>query len=262
MERARTGGRATNERWHLRKDGSRFWGSGVVVPLAAGHPRGYLKIFRDLTEEKRASEEAEAARQRQLLLLEELNHRVKNTLAMVQSIAAQTLRSGEAPDRFPEAFQARLQALAQAHDLLTRGQWQGTSLRELAELTLRPHAGGQRVRIEGPGVALAPGVAVPLHLALHELATNAVKHGALSDGGGSVDLSWRVVGDGATPALRIDWLETGGPSVAPPGRRGFGSRLIERGLAHELDGEVGLEFDRAGVRCRVTVPLPERVRAA
>ncbi|HEX6012953.1 MAG TPA: ATP-binding protein [Geminicoccaceae bacterium] len=262
LERARAEGRSGDERWQLRKDGSRFWGSGVVMPLADGHRRGYLKIFRDLTEEKRASEEAEAARQRQLLLLEELNHRVKNTLAIVQSIAAQTLRSGDAPERFPEAFQSRLRALAQVHDLLARGQWQGTSLHEVAEMTLAPVEGQRRITIDGPSVALAPGVAVSLHLALHELATNAVKHGALSLGSGRVDLSWRVLRDGAAPALRIVWQEAGGPLVAPPSRRGFGSRLIERGLAHELDGEVELEFDRAGVRCRVTVPLSARIGAA
>jgi PAS domain S-box-containing protein len=239
-----------------RKDGVYRWAIDAAAPAfgADGAFAGYIGSVIDITERKQAEES-------QLLLLEELNHRVKNTLAMVQSIAAQTLRFSEAPEGFPEAFQARLRALAQAHDLLTRSHWQEASLREVVDMTLDPHAGEQRVRVDGPGVALTPAVAVSLHLAFHELATNAAKYGALSVGGGSVDLNWRVV-DGPGPALRIEWHETGGPPVLPPSRRGFGSRLIERGLAHELDGEVGIDFDHTGVRCRITIPLSQRIRAA
>jgi two-component sensor histidine kinase len=239
------------------------------VPLPDGSVRWILdqgKTFRDeedrpaymtgacvdITERKRA----EAS---QHLLLEELNHRVKNTLAMVQSIASQTLRATPAAERFPEAFQSRLQALAQAHDLLTKGQWRGASLHEVAEVTLNPHTTpGGRVKISGPPVALSPGIAVSLHLALHELATNAAKYGALSVEQGEVKLQWAVTGD-IQPALRIEWGESGGPAVVPPQRRGFGSRLIERGLAHEVDGEVDLTFSPKGVVCRVIVPLSSRV---
>jgi two-component sensor histidine kinase len=184
---------------------------------------------------------------------------VKNTLAMVQSIASQTFRSTGVSAQFPEAFQARLQALAQAHDLLTKGEWRGASLREVAEVTLNPHTTpAGRVKISGPSIALAPGIAVSLHLALHELATNAAKYGALSVEQGRVNLEWAVT-DGMVPALRIEWGESGGPTVVPPQRRGFGSRLIERGLAHEVDGEVDLDFSPKGVVCRVVVPLSSRV---
>ena len=235
-------------------DGSARWilDQGKTFRDGEGCPAYMTGACVDITERKRA----EAS---QHLLLEELNHRVKNTLAMVQSIASQTLRATPAAERFPEAFQSRLQALAQAHDLLTRGQWRGASLHEVAEVTLSPHTTpGGRVKISGPPVALSPGIAVSLHLALHELATNAAKYGALSVEQGEVKLQWAVTG-GVQPALRIEWGESGGPPVVPPQRRGFGSRLIERGLAHEVDGEVDLAFSPKGVVCRVTVPLSSRV---
>ena len=235
-------------------DGSARWilDQGKTFRDGEGCPAYMTGACVDITERKRA----EAS---QHLLLEELNHRVKNTLAMVQSIASQTLRATPAAERFPEAFQSRLQALAQAHDLLTRGQWRGASLHEVAEVTLNPHTTpGGRVKISGPPVALSPGIAVSLHLALHELATNAAKYGALSVEQGEVKLQWAVTG-GVQPALRIEWGESGGPPVVPPQRRGFGSRLIERGLAHEVDGEVDLAFSPKGVVCRVTVPLSSRV---
>lgn len=235
-------------------DGSVRWilDQGKTFSDGEGRPAYMTGACVDITERKRA----EAS---QHLLLEELNHRVKNTLAMVQSIASQTLRATPAAERFPEAFQSRLQALAQAHDLLTKGQWRGASLHEVAEVTLNPHTTpGGRVKISGPPVALSPGIAVSLHLALHELATNAAKYGALSVEQGEVKLQWAVTG-GVQPALRIEWGESGGPAVVPPQRRGFGSRLIERGLAHEVDGEVVLTFSPKGVVCRVTVPLSSRV---
>ncbi|MGF7211976.1 PAS domain S-box-containing protein [Skermanella aerolata] len=235
-------------------DGSVRWilDQGKTFRGEDGRPSYMTGACVDITERKRA----EAS---QHLLLEELNHRVKNTLAMVQSIASQTLRATPAAERFPEAFQSRLQALAQAHDLLTKEQWRGASLREVAEMTLNPHTTpAGRVKISGPAVALAPGMAVSLHLALHELATNAAKYGALSVEQGEVKLEWAVTG-GIQPSLRIEWGESGGPLVVPPQRRGFGSRLIERGLAHEVDGEVDLDFSPQGVVCRVVVPLSNRI---
>jgi PAS domain S-box-containing protein len=235
-------------------DGSVRWilDQGKTFRDEEGRPVYMTGACVDITERKRA----EAS---QHLLLEELNHRVKNTLAMVQSIAAQTFRSTGTAEQFPEAFQARLHALAQAHDLLTKEQWRGASLHEVAEVTLNPHTTPSgRVKISGPSIALAPGIAVSLHLALHELATNAAKYGALSVEQGKVKLEWAVM-DGMVPALRIEWGESGGPTVVPPQRRGFGSRLIERGLAHEVDGEVDLDFSPGGVSCRVVVPLSSRV---
>jgi PAS domain S-box-containing protein len=236
------------EKEYFRKDGTRWW--GLFAARRIGESEN-VEFVLDVSDRK-------AGEERQKLLLGELDHRVKNTLAMVQAIAAQTLRSSETLERFAEAFQTRLQALAQGHDLLTRAQWEAVSLRDLADLTLGPH-GVKRVRIGGPDVMLEPHVAISLHLALHELATNAAKYGALSVSAGCVRVNWAVV-NRPDRVLRIEWRESGGPPVSPPARRGFGSRLIERALAHQLDGEVNLGFDQAGVCCRIDVPLSERVR--
>ncbi|MBY6264517.1 PAS domain S-box protein [Azospirillum sp. 412522] len=249
-------------------DGSVHWVQvrGRAIYDRNGKPTGLAGVSLNITDRKKAEE-------RQLLLLEELNHRVKNTLAMVQSIARQTLRAAPSVEAFPDAFQSRLRALAQAHDLLTRRHWQGASLSEIAALTLEPHVHAGRVRVGGPPVNLTTGVAVSLHLAFHELATNAAKYGALSAENGRIDLDWEIarafqpsahdtaggaVRNGAG-ALILRWRESGGPPVVPPTRRGFGSRLIERGLAHELEGDVALAFEPAGVRCRLVIPLSSRV---
>lgn len=245
-------------------DGSVHWVQvrGRAVYDRDGVPTGLAGVSLNITDRKKAEE-------RQLLLLEELNHRVKNTLAMVQSIAKQTLRAAPSVEAFPDAFQSRLRALAQAHDLLTRRQWQGASLSEIAALTLEPHVHAGRVKVGGPPVNLTTGVAVSLHLAFHELATNAAKYGALSAENGRVELDWEIAQqaqppvrtgkDGQAGALVLRWRESGGPPVVAPTRRGFGSRLIERGLAHELEGDVALAFDPAGVRCRLVIPLSSRV---
>ncbi|MDX5393725.1 MAG: CHASE domain-containing protein [Caulobacteraceae bacterium] len=195
---------------------------------------------------------------RQKLLLDELNHRVKNTLATVQSIAAQSLRQGDVAS-VRQNFEDRLIALSQAHNLLTRDGWRGASLAELADTELRPYArtGAERVRLAGPEVWLAPNTAVAIGMALHELTTNAVKYGALSVDAGRVEVSWSVEGlDAETDRVRILWVEVGGPTVHKPTRRGFGSRLIVGGLAHQLDGEVELEFPADGAVCRIVFDQP------
>ncbi len=247
--RARAEGRAANERWHLRKDGSVFWGSGVMLPLA-GHRRGFLKIFRDRTQE-RTHEEA------QKLLIDELNHRVKNTLATVQSIAAQSLRSSETTSEARRSFEARLFALAKAHDVLTRESWEGASLQDIVEEALAPHRDARAARFEigGPEARLPPRAALAISMALHELATNAAKYGALSNESGRVRLAWRVAPGEGGPMLHMSWTEEGGPPVSPPARKGFGSRLIERGLAMDLDGKVRLDFRGDGVVCTIEAPL-------
>ncbi|HJU20564.1 MAG TPA: PAS domain S-box protein [Stellaceae bacterium] len=251
MRRAREEGRAANERWHLRKDGSRFWGSGVMLPIDEEGEAGYLKIFRDRTAEKQAEE-------RQSLLVNELNHRVKNTLATVQSIAAQSLRAESGGGL--EGFESRLVALSHAHDLLTRSNWQGVPLRELLLQELEPYRsdGCTRLRVEGPDLRLAPKAAIALTMAFHELATNAAKYGALAEPAGEVHVTWNVEGDitdAAPQMLRLQWAETGGPPIAPPVRKGFGLRLIERGLSLELDGEVRLAFEPPGLVCTIAMPL-------
>ncbi|MDO8411540.1 MAG: CHASE domain-containing protein [Phenylobacterium sp.] len=201
---------------------------------------------------------------RQKLLLDELNHRVKNTLATVQSIAAQSLRQTGDVESVRRNFEDRLIALSHAHNLLTRDAWRGANLAELAEIELRPYAGpdGARIEIIGPAVWLSPNTAVAMSMALHELTTNAVKYGALSNPTGHVALEWTLSEATAEQErLTLIWEEQGGPPVTPPKRRGFGSRLIVGGLAHQLDGEVDLTFPAQGVRCVITFLTPRQVAA-
>lgn len=212
-----------------------------------------------------AAEREVAARKeieaRQTLLLDELNHRVKNTLATVQSIAAQSLRQGDV-DSIRRNFEDRLIALSHAHNLLTRDGWRGASLEELALTELRPYSGSaaDRVQMSGPTVWLSPNTAVALGMALHELTTNAVKHGALSVDDGQILMEWRVESlPGNLEKVSLVWRESGGPPVAPPTRRGFGSRLIVGGLAHQLQGEVDLDFPPDGVVCRIVFEQPRQV---
>lgn len=149
-------------------------------------------------------------------------------------------------------------ALSSAHDILTRTAWEGAALADVVRAALAPFDGGnQRVRFEGPTITVAPNVAVALSMAFHELATNAAKYGALSNADGCVTVTWTLA-EGATTTI-IHWQESSGPSVTSPTRRGFGSRLIERGLAYELDSEVTLEFPPAGVECRILLPLPPKI---
>lgn len=236
-----------------RKDGTRIDISLTVSPIrdATGKIIGASKIARDISDRRAA----EAHRE---LLLHELSHRVKNSLATVQSIAQQTLLRSSDPQMFQERFLARLAALAHTHDLLMRTNWHGVALRDLAAMELAPYGGADSARcsIGGPHVQLDAKSAVALGMALHELATNAAKYGALSAAAGRVELTWRI-GDGEAGGklLKITWKETKGPRVSEPVQRGFGSRLIEQGLAFELDATVKLTFRPAGVRCTIDLPL-------
>jgi PAS domain S-box-containing protein len=201
--------------------------------------------------------ERKRTEEHQRLLLNELNHRVKNTLAVIQSIASQTFRGDSATPAARQAFESRLAALAGAHDLLTGRTWEAAPLSQVIERAgIGCGAGPGRVRIEGEDVELPPRTAVSIAMALHELCTNAVKYGALSNDSGTVSVHWSLSAGGAGRRLRLEWSEQGGPPVAPPARRGFGSRMIERGLASELGGTVALEFRPEGVRCLVDAPLP------
>jgi len=246
-------GRAEDVRWHLRKDGSRFWGSGNMMSLVDGDETvGFVKVLRDETERKRAEE------QRQLLL-HELNHRVKNTLATVQSIASQTLRAGGVSKIVRETLESRLASLSEAHNILTRENWEGAGVWEVVRTAVGAHSnlenGAARISLHGADVWVPPRIAVALALALHELATNAVKYGALSVREGRVKIEWQLQGPLVHRVLRLEWLETGGPPVRQPEKRGFGSRLIESGLAAELGGNVQLDFRPEGVRCAMTAAL-------
>ena len=219
-------------------------------------PAYVLAIISDISARKEA-EDAQSRHQIQLrLLINELNHRVKNTLATVQSMAAQTLRNEPDPVVAFEKFEARLMGLSGVHDILTRESWHGAELSEVIQRALRPfdEAGG-RFAVEGPAVRLQPGGALTMALILHELATNALKYGALSRRGGRVILAWTY--DAAERALEVTWTETGGPRVTPPTRRGFGSRLIQRSLGGELKGSAAMDYRAEGLTCVLRARLPE-----
>ncbi|GJD97969.1 Blue-light-activated histidine kinase [Methylobacterium iners] len=256
MRLAVTEGRGEDDRWHLRKDGSRFWANGLMMPLRddEGGLVGFLKILRDRTDAKRAAEH-------QALLVNELNHRVKNTLATVQAFTTQTLRSAASMNEARESITARLIALAQAHDVLTAENWDGADLAQIVADALRLHGGdGQRCQWQGNAVRVSARIALAVSMMLHELATNAIKYGALSNATGTVTVTWtmREAGSDGTDAklrLSLRWEERGGPPVTPPTRSGFGTRMIERGLANELGGEVRLSYEPTGVICTLDIPL-------
>jgi PAS domain S-box-containing protein len=359
-------GRAEDERWHQRKDGSRFWGSGLMVPLRGTPAPGFLKIMRDRTDQRRAERDLQAAHlqiseilesvtdafyavdrdfrltyanrralelwgkhpdealgrtllevlpaaadsasyaaqlvvarerqpahleafspvlgrwigvsiypaeggglsvyfrdiserkeaeERQALLVQELAHRVKNTLAVIQSMARQTGGRASTVPEFLGAFEGRLHALASAHELLTESGWHRTSLASLAKAALAAHdepAGG-RVRMDLTAVRLKPAAAQNLVLALHELATNAAKYGALSTPAGTVTLEGYIEGD----ALMLAWRETGGPATTPPEELGFGTMLLDRVVTHQHGGKVDLDWRPEGLACTLRLPLDE-----
>lgn len=213
----------------------------------AGEMIGAVNMLVDITHHKEASE-------RQQLLINELNHRVKNTLALVQSIAGLTIRSSEALPDFRDAFEKRLGALSRAHDLLNRTWWGAVPLRTVLEAELAPFVRG-RVELAGEDVALSPRQGIALTLILHELATNAAKHGALSVAKGKLRVEWeRAPG---TTELILAWNESGGPAVDPPTRKGFGSALIERSVNGDLGGGLEQHFDTDGYRCAIRFPLSD-----
>lgn len=194
------------------------------------------------------------AADRQKLMIDELNHRVKNTLATVQSIAMQTARHHPEPKGFAEAFQSRLMSLSHTHDLLTRSHWEGADLRAVLQHETDAHGGPTRIVPNGPPVALNPAQALSIGMIFHELATNAGKYGALSTPDGRVFVDWAVA-DQRAPRLLLTWRETGGPAVTAPDRRGFGSRLIERNVQHDLAGQVELDYATNGFTAEISIPL-------
>jgi PAS domain S-box-containing protein len=243
----------TEEYRFLRADGTyaAVLDRGYVLRDAQGKATRMIGAMLDMTERKRAEEH-------QRLLTGELQHRVKNTLALVQAIASQSLRGGTDVDEMREAFASRLISLGRAHDILTASSWTEAPIAEVVEGALAVHRGVQahRIRASGPNVHLAAKPALSLALALHELATNAAKYGALSNEIGTVDLRWHVVHEGETPRFCLTWSEHGGPPIlAPPTRRGFGSRLIERSFAAEVGGQVKLTYVPSGLVCHLEASL-------
>jgi two-component sensor histidine kinase len=184
---------------------------------------------------------------------------VKNTLATVQSMVLMTARSAQSQDAYKVSLEKRIIALSKTHDMLTRSSWETVSLRDVLKAELKPYEdeAGRRVTLNGPTVPLSPRVAVALGMAAHELATNAAKHGSLSVPEGRLGVDWEVVDDGLGSRLHLTWKETGGPRVQEPSRKGFGSRLLQHGIARELDGETHLDFAVEGLGCRMLVSLDE-----
>lgn len=227
-----------------------------------------LQVIARATATALANAEAYAALsetlERRQFLLRELDHRCKNTLAAVQSIADQTLRRAASPQHFVEAFSGRITALSRAHELLTKGAWGHASLAEVVGQALTPFCGvgGLRIAVTGPSIGLAPETAVAMHMTVHELAVNATKYGALSVEGGRLDVSWSVERGEGDRVLEFTWVERGGPPVIAPVARGFGSRLIEQGVARDLGGEAQILFDPEGVQFRMRAPLSNRMTLA
>jgi len=244
MRHAKTG----ETRWHRIITTPRRLENGGIV---------WDGIQIDITDHKRSEEHLR-------LLLNELNHRVKNTLATVQSLASQSFRvrgadgARELPALYA-TFEARLHALARGHDILTRENWEGAGLVEIVAQAFAPYRDlseeGSRIRLEGPDLRVSPAMALSLSMAMHELCTNATKYGALGAPEGRARVSWSTVETASGPRLAMRWEEHGGPPVSPPSRKGFGSRLIQDGLARELNGEVRLVYQPEGVICTIDVPL-------
>jgi two-component sensor histidine kinase len=232
----------------LRGDGSEFPIEASISQGKVGDQTLFTVILRDVTERKRHEERRET-------LVGELNHRVKNTLAVVLSLARQTLATATGLNAFEQAFMDRVQALARAHDLLTSADWTAASLADVAHYALSPF-GLERFEIGGPEVMLAPSSAVTLTLAFNELATNATKYGALSAPPGQIALTWRK----QVQTIELIWRESGGPNVAPPTRLGFGSRLIQQVIAYEFDGKSELAYPPEGATCRMKLPLNSKGR--
>ena len=241
------------EKRYVRPDGALVWVSNYVSLISDddGRPVSSVAVVLDITQRKLAAEQRE-------MLLSELNHRVKNTLATVQAIVTQSLASAADLDGLRDSFMSRLLALAGTHDLLAKDSWQGVGLHEIVHAELAPYiTEGRSPEIDGALQQLNPKIALALSLALHELATNAGKYGALSNSDGSVRVSWKSTRRKDGNWLELRWIEQGGPVVQTPTRRGFGTRLIREGIAHELGAEVELDFPVTGVVCTMAVPLPD-----
>jgi PAS domain S-box-containing protein len=239
-----------------RKDGSLSWVHvyGFAVPGSDFTPPMYFGTLIDITEAKLARDALQAA-ERQQLLMHELSHRMKNMLTLVQAITTQTMRSAGSLEEARQALSARIGALGVAQDLLL----QSANSADIADIVRGVSAlhGGLlgRIRVTGPAVQLKPKAALAVTLTLHELATNAAKYGALSNDAGRVEIGWRILRGREGERFTLVWSEHDGPPVEPPARRGFGSRLIERGIAGELGGEVQVLHEPAGLVCTLSAPV-------
>lgn len=235
-----------------RPDGTRVPFIPYPTPLhdEAGRLLGAVNMLVDITERKRAEDH-------QQLLVRELHHRVKNTLATVQAIMGSTARSATTIDEFKDAMIGRIGSLARTHLLLSE-EGSSVAFADILHNELDPFDDGSegRIRLEGPRVEVTSRLAVSLGMAIHELTTNAAKYGALSVYGGKVDIRWRVTIDARRRALEFDWLESGGPEVSPPARQGFGSRLLDFVLPGQIQAKSRIDYRPGGVRVQCALPLP------
>jgi PAS domain S-box-containing protein len=233
-----------------RKDGSRVPLLLSIGEFTLAGGRFFTGILRDISERKRAEEH-------QGLLMAEIDHRAKNLLATIQAMVMLTKAHARSVGDYADTLIGRLHAMARAHDLLARDKWSGAGLHELIRNEFAAYVGadGGALRLRGEDVLLTPRAAQTLSLALHELTTNAAKYGALSVAGGKVEIATSIEQTANGRQLQLRWCEAGGPAVTPPERQGFGSVLIERGIAHDLDGSTSLAFETSGVRCEIRLPL-------
>ena len=240
---------------YRRKDGSEFWAALFIspVPDKNGDVVQHFASFVDLT--KRKEELTQSG-----MLIDELNHRAKNILATVQSIVWQALRTSSVPVAIRASIESRLLALSLSHDLLTRENWKSAGLVDVVHNALEPFgvSGGRadRIVIKGENIRFPPPAALALGIAFNELATNAMKYGSLSNERGSILIEWQIEQTSEGSRLVLHWQEKNGPPVTPPSHRGFGSNVIERGLAHELQGITHLDYQPDGLVCTINIPAP------
>ncbi len=251
----------TSEYRAVHPDGTTLWLRGRGQVLARG-PDGkaqrMVSIVTDVTDRKAAEDHIQ-------FLMHEISHRSKNLLMVIQSIARRTARSAGSMEEFERRFERRLQGLAASHDVLVSKNWHGAPLADLVRQQLVPFAEiqGSRVELTGPDVVMTAEAAQALGLAIHELATNAIKYGALSVPAGKISVSWALEGDaGAARALLLNWVEQGGPQVTPPQRKGFGHVVIGEMVERSLDGKVAMEFAAEGLNWSVSIPVTNLVSEA
>lgn len=242
---------------YRRSDGTSFWASVFISPVCdeAGDVVQHFISFVDETRQREKQTHCE-------MLVDELNHRVKNTLSTVQSITRQALRASDDPKVVREWIESRIFALSRSHDLLTHQNWEGAGLRELIDAALEPfgvaNGRAERFKVDGANINLTPKATLALGIAFHELATNAVKYGAFSNDVGTIGIAWHTERRPGGERLILTWREKAGPIVAPPTRKGFGSQVIERGLAHELKAKVRLDYLPEGLVCTIDLPVPRK----
>jgi PAS domain S-box-containing protein len=238
---------------YRREDGSQFWASIAISPVR-DKSGSIIQHFASFTDQTAQMDE----RANSKMLIDELNHRVKNTLATVQSIVKQSTRTATDPKVIRESIESRIFALSRSHDILARENWKGAGLHDLIEAALEPFSvtGDRRERftVEGDNIRLSPKAALALSIAFNELATNAFKYGTFSNNGGTVAVAWTLMPSAEGKRLILHWREQGGPPVTPPSQTGFGTQVIERGLAHELGGIVDLDYRPTGLICTIDVP--------